>query len=223
MIRFWSMLVFATLGAAALVSLGLWQLDRAAWKDDVIATMEARLSREPERLPTAPDPEADAFRAVTLRGTVAGPPVPVFSTWRGAGAGYRIVVPLALGDGRRVPVDLGIAEGAEVVLPDGPLAVSGHLHWPRETQGDPEADVWTGRDVDALARRTGAEPLLVVAGTVSPPIEGVAPVPMDAGGVADNHMGYAVQWFGLAAVWSGMAGWFLWRSGPSGRGRLEAE
>jgi surfeit locus 1 family protein len=211
------MALFAALGAAVLVSLGVWQLQRAAWKDEVIARMDARLSDAPAPLPAEPDAEAHAFRAVRLTGEVAGPPVPVFSTWRGAGAGYRIVVPLMTEDGRRIPVDLGVSEGAEAALPGGPLAVEGHLHWPMESQGDPADEVWTGRDVAALADRLDAEAALVVAGTVSPPVPGVVPVPMDTAGIRDNHMGYAIQWFGLAAVWGGMAAAFLWRGPPRGR------
>ena len=39
-------------------------------------------------------------------------------------------------------------------------------------------------------------------------------MPIDTAGLPDNHLGYAVQWFGLAAVWTAMAVWFLWRTAP---------
>src|SRR5215831_5753221 len=48
-------LLAPTLGAiaafAVLVSLGLWQLDRKAWKEGLIATIEQRLSAPPVALP----------------------------------------------------------------------------------------------------------------------------------------------------------------------------
>src|SRR5258708_2279484 len=37
---------------AVLLSLGLWQLDRKAWKEGLIATIEQRLSAPPVALPT---------------------------------------------------------------------------------------------------------------------------------------------------------------------------
>ena len=36
---------------AVLLSLGLWQLDRKAWKEGLIATLEQRLSAPPVALP----------------------------------------------------------------------------------------------------------------------------------------------------------------------------
>src|SRR5579864_1211722 len=41
----------AVMAFAVLVSLGMWQLDRKAWKEDLIATIEARLSTPPAALP----------------------------------------------------------------------------------------------------------------------------------------------------------------------------
>ena len=194
-------------GLAVLMALGFWQLGRAAWKDDVIATMEARLAEAPGALPEAPDPEADRYRAVRMTGRI-GEGVPVFSTWRGAGPGYRIVAPFETDDGRRVLLDRGFVPApADVPVPAGRVAVEGNLNWPAEREADP-SDGWEARDVPALAEALGTEALLVVARASSDPA-GVRPVPLDAAGIPDNHLGYAVQWFGLAAVWAGMAAlWF---------------
>ena len=41
---------------------------------------------------------------------------------------------------------------------------------------------------------------------------GVVPVPLDIEGIPDNHLGYAIQWFGLAAVWAGMAAYYFRRT-----------
>ena len=200
----------ALLGLAVLVALGLWQLARAAEKDATIAAMEARLSDDPVPLPEAPTPEADAFRAVALTGRVAGEGVAVFSTWRGAGGGYRIVAPFETDDGRRVLLDRGHVPRADLAaVPEGRIAVEGHLHWPREREGDP-SDGYEARDVPVIAAALGTEPVLVVARAVSE-TGGVRPVPLDTEGISDNHLGYAIQWFGLAAVWAGMSAFYFTR------------
>ena len=201
-------LIFGIFGTVVLVSFGLWQLQRAEWKDGLLGEMEARLGEAPVALPAAPDADADRFRAVALKGRIVGDPFAVFGTWRGAGAGYKIFAPFET-DGRRVIVDFGVAPKADVMLPETEIALTGNLHFVNETEASPEADVWTNQDVAAMAARSGAAPVLVVAReSISPAIRAV---PLDTAGISDNHMGYAVQWFGLAIVWAGMAGYFVWR------------
>ncbi len=195
-------------GLAALMALGFWQIGRAEWKDGVISVLEARLAEAPVPLPDMPDPGADLYRAVRLTGRIDGEGIAVFSTWRGAGPGYRIVAPFVTDDGRRVLLDRGYAAAADGArVPGERLAVEGNLNWPAEVESDP-SDGWEARDVEALAAALGTEPVLIVARATSAP-GGVRPVPLDTDGIPDNHLGYAVQWFGLAAVWAGMAAlWF---------------
>ena len=45
--------VFAVVGVAILLGLGIWQLDRKVWKENLIATVTARLARAPENLPVS--------------------------------------------------------------------------------------------------------------------------------------------------------------------------
>lgn len=206
-------LLFGLLGFAVLVSLGVWQLQRLAWKEGTIARIESRIGADPVALPAAPDPEADDFLPVTLTGTVAGAPLRVLGAWRG-GTGYRIVAPVE-SEGRRLLVDLGIVplEAAPLDLPASELVIEGNLAWPDETNSStpgPDGDTWFARDVAAMAEALGTAPLLVVARSVAPQ---VAPVPAPVGteGIPNSHLGYAIQWFGLAAVWAGMTVFLLWR------------
>ena len=54
-----------------------------------------------------------------------------------------------------------------------------------------------------MAAALGTEPVLVVAASETGP--GVTPLPVDTSGIPNNHLGYAVQWFGLALVWLAMS------------------
>ena len=52
--RLWSLiglLVPATITLAVLIALGTWQLQRKAWKEALIATLDERLAAPPEPLP----------------------------------------------------------------------------------------------------------------------------------------------------------------------------
>jgi surfeit locus 1 family protein len=209
-------LLFGLAGCAVLVALGLWQLDRAGQKDAIIAALDARLAEAPGPLPDAPDPERDVYRAVALEGVVTGPAIATFDTWRGFGAGVRAIVPVEMAQGRRVMVDLGVVAwdpgtdpgdaAARVPPPGAALAVVGNLDWPATA---PRGDAPV-RDVAALAAALDAPPFLVVAREVTPETA-FRPLPVSAEGIPDNHLGYAIQWFGLALVWAGMTGFLLWR------------
>ena len=210
--------LFGLAGFAVLVALGLWQLQRLDWKEGVIAEIEARIGADPVPLPDAPDALRDNFVPVTLTATVAGPPVRVLGAWRGAGTGFRIVAPVETG-GRRVLVDFGVVpldladDAAPTGLPRGALTITGNLNWPDDANAgtpEPEGDLWYARDVAALADALDTEPLLVVARSVSPPATPV-PAPVGTEGIPNSHLGYAIQWFGLASVWLGMTLFLLWR------------
>ena len=61
--------VFAVVGVAILLGFGIWQLERRIWKEDLIATVTARLASAPEEMPPSASwprltPEADEYRRV---------------------------------------------------------------------------------------------------------------------------------------------------------------
>ena len=209
--RLLAVAVFGAVGVGILIGLGVWQLDRLEWKRGVIARIEAGLAGDPGPLP-ARDARPSRYSPVTLEGIVAGETLKVFGTWRAAGAGYRLIAPVATGDGRRVMVDFGVAPDP-VDLPLRVVRVTGVLDAPDEINAStpaPDGDVWFARDVGAMANALRAERLLVVAATVEPPLV-ARPVPVGTQGIPNNHLGYAVQWFGLALVWAGMTAFLLWR------------
>ena len=43
--------VFTVVGIAFLIGLGIWQLDRKTWKENLIATVTTRINRAPQDLP----------------------------------------------------------------------------------------------------------------------------------------------------------------------------
>lgn len=208
-------LVFGLLGTGVLAGLGLWQLDRLAWKEAALADISARIVAAPVALPAAPDPEADRYLPVKATGRFTGEVLEVLVSRKEIGAGVRVIEAFET-EGRRVLVDRGfVADGARV-SPRGPDApdVEGNLHWPDEVDGftpppDPKTGLWFARDVPAMAAQLATEPLLIVAR--APTASGIEPMPVDTSGIPNNHLGYAVQWFGLAAVWLGMTAYLLWR------------
>lgn len=211
-------LLFGLCGAAVLVGLGVWQVQRLEWKRGVLAEIDARIGAEPVALPAAPDPLHDKYRPVVATGTLTGGEAHVLSSLRDLGPGYRVIAVMATRDGRQVLVDLGFVTEADLALPrpTGPITVSGNLHWPNEVDSftppyDAGQNIWFARDVAGFAKALQAEPFLLVARTTVPAIAGINPLPVDSAGIANDHLEYAITWFSLAIVWLGMTGLLLWR------------
>jgi surfeit locus 1 family protein len=212
-----SVLVFGFVGAALLVALGLWQLQRLAWKEAVLAEISARIEAAPAELPAEPDRAADRYLPVRVEGRFGNDPVRVLVSLQGAGPGYRVISPFETAQGR-IMVDRGfLAEGVALPeAPSGPVTLVGNLHWPDEVDGftpapDLGRNIWYARDVDALAAHLSAEPVLVIAREMSVSDAPLTPLPVTIEGIPNNHLGYAIQWFGLAIVWLGMTAFLLWR------------
>lgn len=206
-------ILMGLVGCAVLVSLGTWQLKRLAWKEEILAEIDARITAAPLPLAgIAADADADALRYTPVRASgVAGPEeIHVLTSVEGVGAGYRLIVPLQT-QTRRVMLDLGyIPLGAKnESRAYGPVTVTGNLQWPRDkTNWTPKPDarqgIWYSREVPDLAAVLNTEPLMIVARQVEggPPTQ---PLPVTSAGIPNDHLGYAITWFGLALVWAVMS------------------
>ncbi|MDF1726899.1 MAG: SURF1 family protein [Sulfitobacter sp.] len=204
-------------GAAVLLSLGIWQVQRLAWKESVIAGIEARIADDPVALPTSPDPQADSYLPVTATGRFTDETLRVLVSQKVQGAGYRLITPFETG-GRRVMVDRGfiVTDAALPPLPSEEVTVRGNLQWPQETDGftpDPDRDsnIWFARDVPLMAEVLGTDPVLIVARDLQPSEPGVTPFPVDSARIPNDHLNYAMTWFSLAAIWLAMSFLFFLR------------
>ncbi|MCR8827587.1 SURF1 family protein [Pseudosulfitobacter koreensis] len=199
-------------GAAILISLGVWQVQRLTWKQGILADITARISAAPVALPDEADPVDDKYLPVTVTGTFDQGVIYVLVSQKQIGAGYRVIAPLVTDAGRRVLIDRGFVRDEDrgaVTQPDGSVTVTGNLHWPQEIDGftpEPDLDrnIWFARDLPAMAQVLNTEPLFVVARETSLPDATVIPLPVDTDGIPNNHLQYAITWFSLALIWVGM-------------------
>ncbi len=225
----------ALVALGILLSLGTWQLQRLAWKNDLTARIEARAHGEPAPLPPEAEwprftPEGDEYRRVRLTGTfrhdLEAPVHGLMSAGRGQPVqGFYILTPLRLADGSHIVVNRGFVptelrdparrpEGQ----PSGETTVTGLMRSPEirtafVPENDPAADRWFTRDPAAIAaarRLPRVAPFLVDADAT--PVPGGWP----RGGqtilrLTNNHLQYAVTWFGIALTLVGVFATFAWR------------
>lgn len=188
-------LLFTLFGVAVLIAMGAWQMDRRAWKRDLIQTLESRLAAEPVPLPAViDDPAAWAHRRVMLSGRfVMGSDVLLTARPRQGRAGYELAVPLAREEGGPVLVNRGFVP----------------LDW-----RDPAARPPSPEGVHAVVgvvRLSGADRTLTVDVQT---LDGAAPqgfpepVPPRVD-LPDNHLQYALTWWALAAALATI--YMMWR------------
>jgi surfeit locus 1 family protein len=210
-------------GAAILVSLGVWQVQRLGWKQDLLARIEAEISADPVPLAQALEPEFRRYAPVTLTGQFGDAHIRMLASRKSTGAVYRIIRPFEVADGARVLIDTGWQPQAAAVAgaPQVRLTLSGNLDAPNEADGftpapDTAANIWFARDVPAMAAALGTDPVLVVLRaapqTVSDSDWGVTPWPVDSAGISNDHLQYAITWFALAAIWAAMSTYFVLRT-----------
>jgi surfeit locus 1 family protein len=216
--------IAAAVALAILVSLGVWQLQRKAWKEALIATIATRLAAPPVTLPPpATWPELDAARDEFLRVTLRAELVHdreahVYtggSTLRDAtgGPGYWVFTPARLAGGALVMVNRGFVpegrqdpasrSGGQVA---GPLDMVGVLRWPElpglfTPAGDPARNLWFARDSTTMAAAKGlaVAPFYVELESPEPP-GGLPHAGRLQPNLPNNHFGYALIWLGLAVV-----------------------
>ena len=217
-----------------LCGLGYWQLQRKVWKENLIAAMTERLNQTPQPLPPPSEwgnlsQDKDEFRRVRFSSEfLPGQEALVYTAGSALrtdiqGPGYFIFAPARLPGGEVVVVDRGFVplDRKQVATrgsgaPEGTLDIVGVLRWP-ETRGmftpaaDTKNNVWFLRDAPAMSAngQWGSKaPFYIDQESPVPPGGWPKPGRLEVH-LPDNHLQYAITWFGLAAALLGVYGWWL--------------
>lgn len=214
----------ASVLVAGFLFLGTWQVQRRAWKLDLIERVEQRVHAAPVPAPGRerwPDisAAADEYRRVAVRGRFDGAAPVCVQAVTERGGGFWVLVPLRQPDGSAVIVNRGFvpaeARGRVPPVPVGDVTVTGLLRLTEPGGGflrrnDPAADRWYSRDVQAIASAHGWRE--VAPYFIDAQAEG-GPARADALPVAgltvvsfhNNHLVYAITWYVLAMMTAGAA------------------
>ncbi|MDP8916857.1 MAG: SURF1 family protein [Pseudomonadota bacterium] len=196
------------LAFAGLVALGVWQFQRLQWKQALLAEIQTRQQRAPVPLSSAFHPGAEpAYVRVTTECAADGPDetLPVYSLLNGQVA-WRILS-LCVGPDWTIILDRGVLERAagQVKRPQAPrLAPPRSLVAVSRPTTDSYRRAMEAKGWSEFATRTpGGESLYLAVEQETPPAPGVRPEPLPQQ-ISNNHLGYAITWFGLAAALLGV-------------------
>ncbi|MFC5372220.1 SURF1 family protein [Brevundimonas faecalis] len=206
--------LLAVLLLGLLLGLGAWQVQRLKWKEGLIAAAEAASVWPPVSVEAALKTQDPEFRRVllTCRGLARAPYVELQSIEDGD-AGVRLISACPVEGGGVLLVDRGfvpaeISARPPVVADDAmPVVVGGVLRRapkPGAMTPPPAEGRFYGRDAVAMAAALKAagpvSPFTFYAVTsTNPDWAALRPVAPPAA-FSNNHLGYALTWFGLAAA-----------------------
>ena len=226
----------AAVGLAVLLGLGVWQLKRLAWKQDLLARIAA-LQHAPSRpladvlVGAARGGDVAFVRAAAECGPAAGAAPAIYRyALRDGQVGWRLMAfcPLTGAPWSGIVLDRGLVDRfagqmspAEQVFP-APANVVGVIRSPGT--GSPldapprrSADgAWVVQSVDLAALnlvagpRARPAPYYLAVESEAPAPFGVTPaaLPQD---IPNNHFVYALTWFGLAGVLTSIWASYVWR------------
>ena len=217
-----SLLVLA--GVAFLIYLGVWQVHRLRWKTDLLHRIALLQT-------AAPQPIGAILRRAHAGGDInftrvrldcpeveTTPVLRLYSVYQGL-AGYRLITACRLPSGpyASILVDRGFVAtpGAEVPRPipgvriRQPVVGVLRAAEPKaliSADNQPAQNLWYWRDLPAMSRALrakGAAPAFLMLESPAPASAEPrpAPLPLD---IPNNHLGYAITWFGLAAALVGV-------------------
>ena len=206
--------VLAVVLLGVLLTLGVWQVQRMQWKEGLIASAEAAAGQLPLPFAEALKLENPEFRRVllTCRGLATAPFVELQSI-ENSDAGVRLVSACAVEGGPTLLVDRGfvsaeISSRPPVNAADTmPVVITGVLRRspaPSALTPPPAEGRFYGRDAEAMARALKVEgpvsPFTVFSTTSTNPAWQALKPSAPPAAFTNNHLGYALTWFGLAAA-----------------------
>ena len=196
---------------ALLLGLGTWQVQRLHWKRGLLAQIAHAEAAPAVPMPADPEP----FTKVELTGRLrddlsATYGAEVRDMRSGPELGTHLIVPLEHGDGEVVLVDRGWVPESRphaIALPSGEVTVDGYVR-PGDTPGpfsardSPATRQFYTLDPAAIGAALGLRrvaPFILVAMGPTPPERYPDParhLPQPP----NNHLQYALTWYGLAAA-----------------------
>ncbi len=225
--RSWlGLLIPAALAFATLIALGTWQIERKAWKESLIASLTERLDAPPAALPPPAswpslDPARDEYRRVTFTAQFENSQEALIYATASAfrpdvdslGPGFWVFVPAKLADGAAVVINRGFAPkdprnaAARRGSPSGDVEIIGVMRWPDGAhwftpKPDPAHNLWFLRNPQSIAAAKGwpsVAPFYVEQESPTPPSGWPKPGKLVVR-LRNEHLQYAITWYGLALV-----------------------
>ncbi|MGO1499998.1 MAG: SURF1 family protein [Marinobacter sp.] len=232
-ITIWALVALVTF--SGFTALGIWQVQRLDWKQNLIERVNQRVAAPAS---PAPGPKAwpaineqdDAYRHVSVTGHLLHEKSTPVQTSTELGQGFWLMTPLQQADGSLVMINQGFVteppnEQATKPGAEQSVTITGLLRLSQTGGGvlrdnDPATNRWYSRDVKAIATAKALPIARVAPYFIDADARGETPVPHSlnqtyrepVGGLTvisfyNQHLQYALTWFVLALMVGAGAFW----------------
>ena len=212
--------IAAIAAIGGLLSLGIWQLQRLAWKESLIERVEQRVHAEPVAAPgpdrwAMVDADSSEYLHVRVVGRFLHDRETLVQAVTVRGGGFWVLTPLELEDGFTVLINRGFVSAkyrdpaARVAgQVDDIVTITGLLRITETGRGflrenEPEAERWYSRDVTAIAAARGLQnvaPYFIDADKGDSTVPGSPEGGLTVLTFRNTHLQYALTWFALALM-----------------------
>lgn len=205
-------LILSACGVLLMFALGTWQLQRLAWKEHLLATIERAAQEAPMQTLPNDKTELEAKRFYTVQ--LTGDYLPehefhIAARYFQHQLGYSVLTPFRMEDGRVVLVNRGWVPTASKDPATRPLDISGprtilaQIRTSNERNhftpvNQPELNIWFGRDVQEMASHAGLTFAPVTLDLIGD--QDITHLPVPSRGeikLRNDHLGYAITWFAI--------------------------
>lgn len=223
--------VFAFGALSVLIILGSWQVKRLIWKEALITNVENKIKTSALPFQTVissltgnlkSDQHELEYQPVSVRGTFDHSKEMFYFATLDGDAGFHVYTPMAVSSSAStviinrgfVPTEQKLGSERPNSQPTGEVEVTGLVRFPDEGKpnrflpdNDPAANIFFWRSMDEMTTMAGLDaqdtaPIFVYENKLSNnrlPIGGVTIIDFP-----NNHLGYAVTWYGLALTLIGV-------------------
>jgi len=219
--EFWPSL-FALAALALFITLGSWQIERLHWKERMIAQLEAMKASSPVELFSIPESRLaeEEFQKVAFSGRpLSQTPIHIAARYYKEKLGYHTLIPFETKEGKAVLVNLGWIPADKKEAPYFEDAAKWYV-WQRiegytrlvnrkgyftpanqPKSEDRAKNLWFWYDLPELEKTAGQSLMPIVIDRLGPEDNNLLPVAFDGQiKLRNDHLGYAITWFGLAIV-----------------------
>ncbi len=218
------------LAVCVMFSLGAWQLHRLEWKQEKIDKLEAGAAMAPVELSSLSPENWEAYEFAKVRFSgrpLAVEPIHMAARYFRGELGYHVLVPMQIEDSQHVSDQsyrivlvnmgwipekqkktfrFGSAESWHIWQPiEGMVRIANRKGW-FTPANDPEGNLWFWYDIDAMERVTGKALVPIVIDRLDTQIDSDTlevryPVGFTTAiKLRNDHLQYAVTWFGIGLV-----------------------
>jgi surfeit locus 1 family protein len=223
-------ILFVLISLGALISLGVWQLQRKAWKEGLITRLEARSQLPSLSLSQAltlwqKTPDEAEFRRVNVSGVFDHQHERHLIIAQSQGAAWQVMTPLMTADPHVVWVMRGVVpDGLKNPTtrlqsqPKGEVNFTTRIRFSEKPNvftppSDPLKNLWYARDIVALNASItlpeGQQRVPFALEVLEAPSELPRPDPQSLN-LNNPHLMYALTWFGIALTLVGVSAGVWW-------------